>query len=743
MYDLIITNSSHKKKLLQQDSKKLVKYKILTYQEFIDKIFFTTNQEAVYYLVDKYNFCYDVAKKYLNNIIYDLKELNKYYQELDQNNLIIKDLEFLNNYQNILFKNVLVDELVLNKLQNKNITIQTYEIGSNKPNVYKCDTMETEIHKLCEEIINLNIELSKIKVVLSSDYYFSLKRISKMYNLNFNFPIGNTIATNSNVIKFINNLKETKNIKISLKNLENTEIYNDVISVINKYSFQVSITDALVHCLESEIINKKLKPKLYTNAIEIIDINAITNDDNYYFILGLNETILPKLYKDDNFLSDVKNIELGLSTSVDKNKFSKIQVSSIITNTKNIYISYKEKNSFTTYHGSSLIKDLDLLVIPAKITYNYSNTANNLFLGSMLDKFYKFNIKNPQLETLYSNYQPNYNTYDNKYTNIAAKVPDYRLSYSSIDTFYKCRFRYYVARVLKIDHYESNFSANIGNIFHDVLSKMYEDDFDLDTSYKSFSQKYEFTNMEKFFLNKLKFNLQEIIEVIKFQDEQSSLNQVLTEQEIEIIKDNVPFIGFVDKIKYKQTEEETIISIIDYKTGYLATNIDNINYGLNLQLPTYIYLSNQFNLKNVTIGGFYLQKLLTQKTIKGDYLDKYKLDGYTNSNQTIAYLVDNNYEKSEYIKSLKTLKTNEFAKSAKVLNEKNINTIIDIVDQKISEAINNIKQSNFDINPVRIGDKLEGCSYCKFSDICYKKEEDIVIKENTPIKDILGGKINA
>ena len=69
-FDLIITDN--KKIILKylNDSKKLLSIKIMSYKEFIDLFFGYVNSEALYYLVKKYNYSYEVANMYLNNFLY-------------------------------------------------------------------------------------------------------------------------------------------------------------------------------------------------------------------------------------------------------------------------------------------------------------------------------------------------------------------------------------------------------------------------------------------------------------------------------------------------------------------------------------------------------------------------------------------------------------------------------------------------------------------------------------------------
>ena len=79
----------------------------------------------------------------------------------------------------------------------------------------------------------------------------------------------------------------------------------------------------------------------------------------------------------------------------------------------------------------------------------------------------------------------NYLKYDNKFTKINVEsLKKYKnnyltLSYSSIDAYFHCAFKFYISNILKLNIYEENFMNYIGSLFHFVLSKYYEKDFDL------------------------------------------------------------------------------------------------------------------------------------------------------------------------------------------------------------------------------------------------------------------------
>ena len=145
------------------------------------------------------------------------------------------------------------------------------------------------------------------------------------------------------------------------------------------------------------------------------------------------------------------------------------------------------------------------------------------------------------------------------------------------------------------------------------------------------------------------------------------------------------------------------------------------------------------------IGGFYLQKIINGninykkgKDFNEELKKLYRLEGFSNSDINILQNFDKNYFDSNVIKGMKVSK-NGFYNYTKVLNNEQIDKLISIVDEKINEAIKNIIEAKFNINPKRIGNELRGCEYCKFKDLCYKKEEDIIPLEEVNYKEFLGG----
>ena len=123
-----------------------------------------------------------------------------------------------------------------------------------------------------------------------------------------------------------------------------------------------------------------------------------------------------------------------------------------------------------------------------------------------------------------------------------------------------------------------------------------------------------------------------------------------------------------------------------------------------------------------------------------NYIAFYKDDikGYSINDESLLEQFDSTYKDSEFIRGMKVGK-NGFYSYSKTITEQQISEMSKQVEQKIIEAAENILHGNFPVNPKRIGDELIGCRYCKFRDVCYKTEKDIVSLEKIDSLDFLGG----
>lgn len=755
---IVILNDYAKKSFIKKIDK-LINVKVITLSELKRKYYFDYDNKAIYFVSNKYNCIPEIAKIYIENIYY-LKDIDNekinflkdIKNDLDSNNLLTYNnlfKEFLKGKEIVLYNLKYTDKFYKNIFKEleeySKITIYNDEDNSIVKELYKANNSEEEIAFVCSKITKLiksGVNINNIKLAnVKSDYEFIIRKTFKLFNIPINLPSFETIKSTSLVIKFKelynSDINETiEKLKEFINTKEENDIYKSIISIVNNYLWS---NDFLLvkDMVFNDIDNIKTPREKLKNAVEVIEFKKeLVTDEDYVFLIGYNEGVIPVNYKDEDYLSDSIKEKLGLSTSFELNKNAMNETKDNIRNIKNLIVTYPSHNlSSEIYISSSYEKDL-FEEKELNISFNESNAYNKLKLVSEKDENSKFGTITDNLLKLSSHYKDmKYNSYDNKYKMIdKTKIKEFfkdglTLSYTSINDYYMCSFRYYLNYILKVNKFEDTFEATVGSIFHKILSMCFDHDIDIIRTYENEieNSNYEFNESEKFFLSILKDELVLIIETIKNQLSYTQLTNSMYEKKIVIDVDKdlqIRFKGFVDKILYNEFNGKTVVAIIDYKTGNPNLNINNTIYGLEMQLPVYIYLIKN-EIKDVKIGGFYLQKILNNTTDKEKRLDSLKLQGYTNSDLDYIDKVDSSFNDSKVIKSLRT-SSKGFYYYSKMINDEEIDTLYNVVDSKIKEASMSILDSKFDINPKEMNNENIGCSFCKYKDICFMKPKDTI-----------------
>ena len=760
MQKLIICPNDIKMQLLNNNSN-LSNMKFMTKNEYLNKYFFSYDEQAIYYLINKYNYNIDVAKVYLDNL-YVIDE-NKNYKNDKLNFLKELKIDLINN------KLLKFSKTFINYLTNFDIEVKGYydldlyeekalnysfkSINSviNKP-VFEYNTLEEEVNGTCIkiiELINKGININNIYLCnVNDEYLYTIKKLFNYYKIPINLNIKNSIYSS----KIVSNYLETGEV-----NLDDTSITNKkLVNVINSLSFLDNSTDIYKSILIDKLKNTYYPNDKYDNAVNIKDLFSYEfSEDDYVFVLGFNQDNLPKIRKDIDYISDNIKEEVSMYKTNYLNNREKEIVTYLLSRIPNLCLSYKLNSSFNEYYPSSLIKELDLEVIKDNNdNYSYSNIYNELRLAEMLDKYNLYNEKDELIDILNSHYKIPYNTYSNSYTGINNElyirsiIRPLRMSYTALNSYNECGFKYYLNYVLKINSYEDTFEAFIGSMYHKILSLYRKTNFDFEEEYNKYLEKRELTLKERLLLVRIKKELLDFIEVIKQQNEYTEYKDELYEKEAKVLIDkkvSVEFVGYIDKIMYRKNIEDTYFSIVDYKTGTIDTHIEPVKYGLHMQLPVYLYLIHYGKVfTNPIFTGIYYQNILFKYPTWSNKLEKeektkYYLNGYSTNQVDILEKFDITYKDSELIKSMKYTDEKGFDRFSKVIDNDTLYNLIKYTKDEIETKLDSILDSDFSINPKSYAGKNISCEYCKFKDICFMKDSDIVNYPKVDDLSFLGG----
>ena len=761
MHDkLIICPNSEKLKILSNLSKdnNLYNIKFMTKEEYLSNYYFKYDEKSIFYLMKKYNLHIDVAKVYLNSL-YGI-ELEKVYDDnkieflkgikkdlLDNDLLIInnnfkdyisnKEIEVINYYDLDLY-----EEKALNYKFNGSSTINN--------SVYEFKTIEDEVNFVCikiYELIKNGININNIHLCnVSNDYYYIIKRLFSYYNIPINIPFKNSIYSTRIVKDYLEK---------DILNLDSNDlITKKLVNVLNSLC-DIDNTDPIYRdILIDKLKNTYISNDTLSNAVNISNLYDISfEDDEYVFVLGFNQDILPKTYKDIDYIPDKDKSNVLMYPSNYLNEREKNILIYVLSKIKNLYLSYKLSSPFSEFYPSSLINECNLDIIKEfSDNYSYSNKYNIIRLGEMLDNYKLYGEKDEYLEELNTHYNIDYSSYSNKFNGINRDLfleklsYPFKLSYTALNSYNECSFKYYLNYVLKLSDYESTFASFVGNLYHEILSLYNKNGFDLEVEYNKYLENRELNLKEKLLLVKIKKDLEELIEVIKSQNLITGYNDELHEEYVEVdIRDDisVKFIGYIDKIMYMKKIEDTYFSIVDYKTGKIDTNIEAMKYGLHMQLPVYLYLLNYGRVfSNPIFTGIYYQKILFsypkwEKNLDKVLKDRYLLKGYSTDNLEVLEKFDSTYTDSELIRSMKY--TDKFDRYSKVIDDDTLYNLVKYTKNIIDKKVDDILSCKFDINPKVYVKEDVSCKFCKFKDICFKRDSDVTYLEKVEDLSFLGG----
>ena len=706
--------------------------------------------------MNKYNYNIDVCKVYLNNLyvidinkeyksnkLIFLKELKK---ELIENNLLLFNNNFKRYIENkeIIIKGYINLELYEEKLFNYKEEIP--DIIFNKE-IYKFNNIEDEVNYVCIriiELLNKGIDINKIYLTnVSNDYNYILYKLFNYYNIPINIDFNESIYGTKVVQDYLNTNE------LDLEDNNKNSINKKIINILKELSDLDETNINYKKILIDKIKSTKIDSIKLDNAVNIKNLYKYEfNDDDYVFVLGFNLDSLPKIEKDISYINDSIKDEVDMYKTSYINKREKEIVKYLLGRINNITITYKEKTPFQAYYPSTLIKELKLEVITPNIDkYNYTNIYNKIRLGEKLDNYYIFGEKDEYLEELNSHYEIPYKTYDNTFTKIDnLSIDNIRLSYTGLNTYNECKFKYYIRNILKLDTYTDTFQQFIGSMYHNILSLYRDNNFNFENEYNEYLKTRDLSIKEKVLLVKIKKDLLDLIEVLKKQQLLTGYDNELHEKEIKIKIDNKnTFIGYIDKIMFFEKLDSTYFSIIDYKTGYIDTHIEPMKYGLHMQLPIYLYLikcSDIFN--NPIFTGIYYQNILFNyptwsKTLEKDINNRYLLNGYSTDDTDRLSRFDSTYNDSSYIKSMKYNDEKGFSSYSKVISDLDVDELVKYTKKHIEEKTKEIVNGDFKINPKYYDGKNISCEFCTYKDLCFYTPKDINYLEKVEDLSFLGG----
>lgn len=589
----------------------------------------------------------------------------------------------------------------------------------------------------------LGVAWKDIKLYRPSDaYHYELQRQAAYYQV----PLENMTQETMALKPFILHALAEENMEEFILQhgneypLEDVQFLKETLAKTPKVFMESSYLHEYIRWMCQQ--HRPYRPR-QNDSIRLMDEGMFLNHQ-CIFILGFAQGNMPKVERDIGYLSDEIRHALGLDTSRIRNEQSRISLESLLAHPGKIYLSRSEIVQGTSTLPSPFVDTLGMKEMP--ILYAHQGHDYGYDLGVIRKKLYEelktyYQIEHPYLASLTRAFPQKAERFNYAFKGLEQPNKDHvRLSYSAVNTYFHCGFKYYVERILHIEPYQQNaFHMHLGTFAHAVFEHLQGDLSKFDAVFEQqLEMAVDLTPKERVLFGHLKSKLKDVATFNSHH--QKAMQNPSFYEELEVVMDvdaHTTMKGYIDRAIVVQPEpEKSYVALMDYKSGSESFDIRLIDYGWSLQLPIYALMMDYHpQLKGKPLLGVFIQHIIDKKmntekleVNQEQFSQHYQLDGVAVEDSERLFTFDDSLQKGKslFMSGVTPLATG-FKKSKNVISESTMQNLKVQAKMKIQEASEKIRRHDFPINPIHINSKHNSCTYCPFKDVCFRHQEDVRI----------------
>ena len=480
-------------------------------------------------------------------------------------------------------------------------------------------------------------------------------------------------------------------------------------------------------------------------------LESYVGKNDHVFIIGFNANEIPRVYQNNTYFDDSKKSKMFIETSFDLTHQEKTKTLAFLNRVQHLYTTSKQTRQGKSLYPSTLFDTLTRPIQtykPLDESIRYSLTQDCIDVSKHVYMYDTYHLFHPDLNLLYptvkNHLAPLYESQLkplNEFQIQSLLEKNSALSYTKLNTYFECPFKFLFQHLLKIDPFDGpTFSMYLGTFFHLVLKdyrSLPESQHalleTLTTQLHLYLEKEAITDLEyQFFFQESLTQLIEVIYFLREIDTATSLSSIQTEVSFEYPVEGKyikKLTGIIDKIV---TDSEAIhhAYLVDYKTGNSKKSLDYISSGLYAQLLFYLlFLMKRPN--HPVILGFYYQNIFSkvlnqdkEKPYQELLRKEYQLSGYSHEDIGLVSQIDRDFQDRKTFANYRVNKDGTLYKNSWIYNLDTLNQTIEDFEILIQETIKKMELGQFQIEPVYLNGDFKqkvACEYCKFKDICYVK----------------------
>lgn len=199
--------------------------------------------------------------------------------------------------------------------------------------------------------------------------------------------------------------------------------------------------------------------------------------------------------------------------------------------------------------------------------------------------------------------------------------------------------------------------------------------------------------------------------------------------------------GRIDRVDKAQINNELYLRIIDYKSGSQSLSLEEVYYGISLQMLTYLHVVLEQAQSWLKMGAspagilyFHVHdamlndpEVATEEQLEKELFKKYKMNGLVLKDPDVAIMMDEHLAAGNSdIIPVRLKKDGDFYKNSRVADETAFALLRNYIETLIKRAGIHIVSGKIELNPYE-NDKGTACRFCPFRSVC---QFDPILREN-------------
>ena len=711
----------------------------LTIEEVEAMFFYSYDDEALGLLLQK-GYSYPLAKELLKGLCHmkdkktyrskKLQDLYPLFIELKEKGLFYQDaypFQFFKG-RNIVIRGYSDGKRIASALESlPNISLSWDKNPVQRddlPPFYAFNDIHEELHALCNEIaakLASNVAPEDVIIIgFPEECIYEMRRLTAYYHIPFAPRRTASLFELPFAKEVFAKLEEMDASSILQEAMERTW-GEDELAVLSKLRFLADLG------LPKPQLRSTLEDILKEERVKTKSQGGITLSSNRYFPMGSHVFVMdfsfgkaPKLSRDNAYFTDAEKSELGIATSLEINVRDEKELAALLRREEVEWVSYGASRLGSPVYPSPWAGDNEHTRL-AKYEYEEERSKEfaRFVYASLEDDYERVRKESPYRHFLGMTV-PKEERYDPQFKPFpeAGKKGPLRLSFSGIDSYFKCPFSYYLRHVLHLKETPSS-GADLGTLLHKAVESVEVKPIDKEAIFEQAKQAVlgdrVLSEKETFFLNHAKRRFFATIDFLQAHYQEMDHPVFLHEKEVNLdFAKDIALTGKIDLALFTGSHP-AYVSILDFKANGKKYDETKTEFGLELQLPIYAYFAtHDKEFKDHPLLGVYFVPLLGKSdpaspsyvkdlVLQGRYeavpgQQSFDPNGVTSGfiNKKAATPVENKGELGEALSNL--------AKA------------------QIEVAAEKIRNGDFEIAPIALG-QMTGCTYCPYADVCYRRDD--------------------